>query len=384
MERYLKAVGVVCAGVALAHVGIYAQADDALKRKVEGFFRNNDRDGDGYLSREEFPFQRLFDRIDADKDGKITMEEDTTFRRNRSSGTRQRRRRMPQERRMPRDLPGAKVERDIVYTRVGERELALDIYLPEDAARPLPVIVWIHGGGWRGGSIGSGGQARGMVARGFAVVDIDYRLSGEALFPAQIEDCKAAIRWVRANAKKYGLDPDRIGAWGSSAGGHLVAFLGTSEGVKEFETEENGEYSSRVNAVCDWFGPTDFLQMDAHRMKGRSLVHDSPTSPESRLVGGPIQDEPYRSLCKKADPITYVDGDEPPFLIMHGDQDRAVPVHQSQLLYEALKKANVDVTYYVVEGAGHGLRDGKKDTPEQLFEMSAAFFEKHLGKRDEP
>ncbi|MHC4701643.1 MAG: alpha/beta hydrolase fold domain-containing protein, partial [Planctomycetota bacterium] len=199
----------------------------------------------------------------------------------------------------------------------------------------------------------------------------------EAIFPAQVQDCKAAVRWVRANAAKYGFDPDRIGAWGSSAGGHLVAFLGTSGNVKEFDTETNAQYSSRVQAVCDWFGPTDLLQMDEHMLEGSRLVHDEPGSPESLLVGGPIQEEPYRSLARKADPITYVTRDDPPFLMMHGDKDMLVPLHQSELLLDALKKAGVDASLYVVKGGGHGLRGGK-ESQEELFEMVAGFFDKHL------
>ena len=216
-----------------------------------------------------------------------------------------------------------------------------------------------------------------MLDRGYAVVDVGYRLSGEAIFPAQVEDCKAAVRWVRANAAKYSLDPDRIGAWGSSAGGHLVAFLGTAGDVREFDTEANAEYSSRVQAVCDWFGPTDFLQMDKHSLKGSRLVHDAANSPESLLVGGPIQKKPYRSLARKANPITYVTKDDPPILIMHGDKDMSVPLHQSELLYDALKKADVEATLHVVKGAGHGLRGGEESS-EKLFETVAAFFDRHL------
>ncbi len=272
---------------------------------------------------------------------------------------------------------GAKLEWDIVYSKVGDRELLLDLCLPAKRSAPVPVIVWIHGGGWRGGSKNSGSRARGMLERGYAVVDVGYRLSGEAIFPAQVEDCKAAVRWVRANASKYSFDPDRIGAWGSSAGGHLVAFLGTAGNVKEFETETNAQYSSRVQAVCDWFGPTDFLQMDKHSLPGSRLIHDAPTSPESLLVGGPIQEEPYTSLARKANPITYVTSDDPPFLIMHGDKDMSVPLHQSELLLDALKKAGVDASLYVVKGGGHGLRGGK-ETPDELFRMVADFFDKQL------
>jgi len=273
----------------------------------------------------------------------------------------------------------AKIERDIVYSQVADRKLLLDLYLPVKRPSPMPVIVWVHGGGWRGGSKGSGGQARPMLDRGYAVVDVGYRLSGEAIFPAQIEDCKAAVRWIRANAEKYDFDPDHIGAWGSSAGGHLVALLGTTGYVKEFETETNREYSSRVQAVCDWFGPTDFLQMDKHMLEGSRLVHNSANSPESLLVGGPIQNEPYRSMVIKANPITYVTKDDPPFLIMHGDKDMLVPLHQSELLDDALKKAGVESTLHVVKGAGHGLRDGQESL-QKLVEMAAEFFDRHLKK----
>jgi len=272
---------------------------------------------------------------------------------------------------------GAKLERDIVYARVGDRELLLDLCLPAKGSAPLPVIVWVHGGGWRGGSKNAGSRARPMLDRGYAVVDVGYRLSGEAIFPAQVEDCKAAVRWVRANAAKYSFDPDRIGAWGSSAGGHLVAFLGTAGDIREFNTEANRKYSSRVQAVCDWFGPTDFLQMDKHSLEGSRLIHDAPNSPESLLVGGPIQAEPYKSLARKANPITYVTKDDPPFLIMHGDKDMSVPLHQSELLYDALKKAGVDAALRVVKGAGHGLRGGEESS-EKLFEIVAEFFDKQL------
>jgi len=272
---------------------------------------------------------------------------------------------------------GTKVERDIVYARVGDRELLLDLYLPPKGPAQLPVIVWVHGGGWRSGSKGSAGRARPMLNRGYAVVDVGYRLSGEAIFPAQLEDCKAAVRWVRANAAKYSLDPDRIGAWGSSAGGHLVAFLGTAGDVREFDTKANSEYSSRVQAVCDWFGPTDFLQMDKHSLEGSRLIHDAPDSPESLLVGGPIQNEPYRAIARKASPITYVTKDDPPFLIMHGDKDMSVPLHQSELLYDALKKVGVDATLHVVKGAGHGLRGGEESS-EKLFEIVADFFDRNV------
>jgi len=155
----------------------------------------------------------------------------------------------------------------------------------------LPLIIHIHGGGWSGGDK-NGIPPIGLVANGYALASVQYRLSGEAIFPAAIQDCKAAVRWLRANAKKYNLDPDHFGVWGGSAGGHLVALLGTSGGVKEFEVGDNLNVSSKVQAVCDWFGPTDFLQMNAQAKAGAggALDHDGPKSPESRFIGGAIQE----------------------------------------------------------------------------------------------
>jgi acetyl esterase/lipase len=208
------------------------------------------------------------------------------------------------------------------------------------------------------------------LGAGYAIASINYRLSQHALFPAQIEDCKAAVRWLRAHAAQYGLDAARFGAWGPSAGGHLVAMLGTTGNVAELDVGEHLEASSRVQAVVDYFGPTDFLQMDAHRMpKGK--VHDAADSPESELVGGPIQENADRVAA--ANPITYVSPDAPPFLIVHGELDPLVPHHQSELLVAALKRAGVPVTFYTVVGAGHG-----GFTDPAVPEMTRAFLAQHL------
>ncbi len=261
--------------------------------------------------------------------------------------------------------------RDLEYARVGEKGLLLDLCLPKDPEGSLPLVVWVHGGAWRGGDK-SPCRAVWMVERGYAVASINYRLSQEAIFPAQIHDCKAAVRWLRAHAEQYRLDPERIGAWGSSAGGHLVALLGTSGDVKELEGEGgNLEFSSRVQAVCDWFGPSDFLQM---RGVPSRIDRNSPDSPEALLVGGPLQER--KEQCRRANPITYITPDDPPFLIMHGERDDIVPLNQSQLLHEALKKAGVDVTFHLVKGAGHGF-DGPK-----LDRMVADFFAEHLKSPD--
>lgn len=262
---------------------------------------------------------------------------------------------------------GAKALTDVPYVKDGHKAQVLDLYLPPNPAKPLPLIVWVHGGAWSAGSK-SQCPAVQFVAKGYAVASVEYRLSQVATFPAQIHDCKAAIRFLRANAKQYNLDPDRFAAWGSSAGGHLVALLGTSGDVKEIEGDlgEHKDVSSRVQAVVDWFGPTDLTQMG----KGPRIDHDSPNSPESRLLGGvPAQ---MKEKAAAANPITHVSKDDPPFLIAHGDKDDLVPPSQSKLLYEALQKAGVTATLNIIEGAGHGFR-----TPEAT-KQAEAFFEKHL------
>jgi acetyl esterase/lipase len=269
------------------------------------------------------------------------------------------------DRRLP---EGAKAHRDLAYVPGGQERQKLDLYLPAKADTSLPVIVWVHGGGWQAGSKEGGGPALPFVARGYAVASINYRLSQHATFPAQIEDCKAAIRWLRANARTYHLDPDHIGVWGASAGGHLVALLGTTGSVKELEGKSgNTDQSSRVQAVVDWFGPTDLTRMGGS--------HDRPGSPEARLLGGPVQEN--KDKAARANPITYVGRDAAPFLILHGDKDRTVPVSQSEQLAEALKKAGVEVTLRKVEGAGHG---GPAFSAQDNQKAAEAFFDRHLKK----
>ena len=202
-------------------------------------------------------------------------------------------------------LEGIKPLRDLEYARIGDKSLKLDIYLEDSSeTKKLPLIVWIHGGAWRAGSKNFT-PAIPMAKQGYVVASIQYRLSQEAIFPAQIEDCKAAIRWLRAHADEYRIDPERIGVWGSSAGGHLVALLGTSGDVKELEGKHgNLDQSSRVQAVCDFFGPTNFLKMDEDAIPGGPIVHDAPNSPESQLVGGPIREN--KDAVARANPITWV------------------------------------------------------------------------------
>jgi acetyl esterase/lipase len=259
---------------------------------------------------------------------------------------------------------GVKAHRDLEYVKNGHERQKLDLYLPEKADGPLPVVVWVHGGGWRGGSK-ERCPAIPFASKGFAVASVNYRLSQHATYPAQIEDCKAALRWLRANATTYRLIPDRIGVWGASAGGHLVALLGTAGDVKELDRGEHLDQSSRVQAVCNWFGPADFSRMGG----------PSPDSPVTRLFGGTVAER--KDLATQASPVTHASKDDPPFLIMHGDQDKLVPLAQSERLAEVLKKAGVDVTLRTLKGAGHG--GGDFNSPETL-KVIEDFFGAHLKK----
>jgi len=270
--------------------------------------------------------------------------------------------------------PSVELIANIPYGKGGPRRLLLDVLRPQPRpAEPMPVLVYIHGGAFRAGHKEDGlPWLLPFAERGYFCASIAYRLSQEATFPAQIEDCKCAIRFMRAQALRFHIDPERIGVWGPSAGGHLSALVGTA--ADRFELEGRGGwpfYSSRVQAVCDWFGPTDFLQMNA---AGSEQDHDAPDSPESELIGGPIQEHP--DLVARANPITYITGDEPPFLIMHGDRDPLVPHHQSVLLYDALVRAGArDITFHTLPGAGHG--GPHFDTPEARA-MVAGFFDRRL------
>lgn len=263
---------------------------------------------------------------------------------------------------------GVVVHRDLQYVPGGHDRHRLDLYLPGEGVN-LPLIINIHGGGFRMGDKGMGVPLE-YVASGYAVASINYRLSQHAVFPAQIEDCKAAVRWLRANASRYRLDPDRFAAMGSSAGGHLAAMLGVTGDVREFDIGENLDRSSAVQAVVDYFGPTDFLQMDAHRLPD-GMLHDPADSPESQLVGGAIQEHPERTA--RANPVRYVSPEDPPFLICHGDSDPLVPPHQSELLAAALRAAGVPVTFYTVVGGGHG---NFKDP--RVAELTRDFLSRHL------
>jgi acetyl esterase/lipase len=247
------------------------------------------------------------------------------------------------------------IVKDAAYATASPTQ-KLDLYVPAGNG-PFPLIINIHGGGFMMGDKSNPPLTDELLAAGYAVASIDYRLSGEAKFPAAVQDAKAALRFLRAHAAEYKLNPDKFGAYGGSAGGNLAAMLGTSCGVKELEGAElgNADQSSCVQAVVDWFGPTDFLQMDK-QFAGTScpVNHDAADSPESQYVGAPIQTVPDKA--KAANPITYVSPTAPPFFIEHGTADCNVPPQQGKLLADALTPAiGADkVTYTLLDGAGHG------------------------------
>jgi acetyl esterase/lipase len=270
---------------------------------------------------------------------------------------------------------GVEAHRDLAYVKNGHARQVLDLFIPMEAGGPLPVVVWIHGGAWSAGDKSGCPPLRvGYTQRGYAVASLNYRLSQHASFPAQIEDCKAAIRWLRANAKRYNLDAARIGVWGSSAGGHLAALLGVTGDVKIFDVGAHLDHSSAVACVMNDFGPTDFLQMDAHGPRGAAAGHNGPNSPESRLIGGQITLPENKAKVERANPVTYVSNGDAPFLINHGDEDGTVPHHQSELLFDALKAADVPVRFNTVKGGGHGAGFGGA----QLEVMRRDFVDMHL------
>jgi acetyl esterase/lipase len=272
--------------------------------------------------------------------------------------------------------PGAKaiIETGFVYGKGGSEDLKLDLARPEQATGLMPGLVYIHGGGWRGGSRnGYHKEIEEAAQRGYVAVTIDYRLTqpdaqGKAKypFPAQLEDCKCAVRWLRANADKYHVDPHRIGATGESAGGHLVLLLATTGGNKEFEgTGGNPDVSSQVQTVVNWFGPTDLAKMYGYNKGVDPLL--------KTLVGGTPEQVPEQ--YKTTSPVTYVSKETCPILTLHGTADKLVPVDQAAEFDAAMKKAGATSVLVIMKGIGHGF-GGK--VRRQADDDTFAFFEQHL------
>ena len=262
------------------------------------------------------------------------------------------------------------VVKDVEYGRGGGLPLYLDIYIPETPImKPLPAVVFIHGGGWRSGDKFPS-QVRSLAECGFFAVSINYRLSGVATFPAAVEDCKCAVRWLRANAAKYNVDPNRIGVWGGSAGGHLSLMVGCAGETAGLEGNGGWEkYSSRVQAVCSYYGPADLAHMQ-----------DGDTTAPAQFLGGTPAEKP--EAYRLASPVTHVTPDDPPLLMVHGESDRVVPYAQSMIMQQAYLKLGLEVELVKVLNAGHGFQPvaDKAISPTQkdIFQKVLDFFVQKL------
>ena len=325
------------------------QAPGAAPRpSPEEVFKRLDKNHDGKITIDELPPERRenFKRIDTNGDGYISLQEHIAFMSGHGGPGR----------------PGAQgnsgnIDRqaDISYADNDNPRQKLDLFLPvkRQGTKPLPVLVFIHGGAWKAGNRTDGARLLEpfVLSGNYAGVSVGYRLTNEAQWPAQIHDCKAAIRWIRAHAKEHGLDPDRIGVWGSSAGGHLVSILGTSGDVPELEGRlgSNLKQSSRVSCVVTFYGPEDFITMSTQPSTVDRTTRDYP---EALLIGGRVQDQP--DAAKRASPVTYISKDDPPFLTAHGTNDPLVPFGQATELHEALKKVGVSSTLLTMKNGGHG------------------------------
>lgn len=258
-----------------------------------------------------------------------------------------------------------RVLKDIAYGPHARNKLDLSVPVSD---KPLPLVIWVHGGGWAAGDKSGGNPAALLLKEGYAVAAINYRLSQHAVYPAQLHDCQRAVRFLREHAKEYNLDADRFGVWGASAGGHLVSLLGTTAGVTDLDGEPDSKVSVKVQAVCNWFGPTDLAGL---------VVPDDGKNVVAKLMGGPLGEK--KELAATADPVNYLDVADTPLLIIHGTVDQLVPLSQSVRLYEAARKKRVPAELIVLEGAGHGdgaFRSGLLDAKHRG--ATVAFFRKYL------
>lgn len=259
---------------------------------------------------------------------------------------------------------GTVVLKDVPYVTNGHDRQKLDLLVPVSEGK-LPLLVWIHGGGWEAGDKAERIFYR-FLNQGFAVASINYRFSQHAVYPAQIEDCKAAIRWLRAHAEEFGLDSEKIGVGGASAGGHLVALLAATGHTRMFDKGEYLEVSSRIQAACDFFGPTDFNNYDFQD----TIFKDTDNSPLGKLMGGPMTQK--AALLPLASPLCFVTSTHAPIIIIHGNKDNLVPLNQSQRYLDALAQVNVESTLLIMNDQGHGFEG------ENYWRDISIFFEKKL------
>jgi ankyrin repeat protein/acetyl esterase/lipase len=260
--------------------------------------------------------------------------------------------------------------KDVEFARVGQDPLQLDLYLPAKSRTPR-LIVWVHGGAWRSGSR-ENMPLIALVQAGWAVASVDYRLSPISAFPAQVHDIKAAIRYLRANAERYGYDAKRIAIAGASAGGHLAALVGTTNGVPELEGTVGSHLgeSSDVSAIVDYYGPTNFLTI---------LKQSTPHGLGVRIPALQLllraQPEDKPDLAKLASPVFHVDSKDPPLLLVHGDQDPQVPINQSHELQGRYNELGLPIQFEIIHGGAHG---GPQFYDNQRLEIVRKFLEQNL------
>ncbi len=268
------------------------------------------------------------------------------------------------------------VRADMVYGQAEGEPLLFDLYLPKDDGQSLrPAVVAIHGGGWQGGDKnGIGWMAEMLARRGYVVAAVDYRLAPQWTYPAQLDDVQRAVRWLRKHAQELRVAPQRIGAIGDSAGGHLSALLGVRETRDDSDLKD---FSSKVQCVVDIYGPAD-LALPRYLKQiispdERELLRDV----LSAFIGIPYDEAPH--LWNDASPIFHVSPDDAPFFIIHGADDMIVPLEQSTSLAEALKKAGVEVELVIIEGMGHGPQNEEAHKQfMQALKKAMDFFDKHL------
>ncbi len=259
-------------------------------------------------------------------------------------------------------------ERDITYAEAGGARVQLNLARPKNAHGPLPAVLCIHGGGFRAGSReGYNKLCLTLAQRGFVAATISYRLAPAHQFPAAVHDTKAAVRWLRANATKYGINPERIGVTGGSAGGHLAQFLGVTAGVKDFEGADNPGFSSAVTCVVNVYGPSDFTKsygksVDAHVVLPMWLGGDVNTA---------------RAKHIQSSPLNWVTPNAAPTLILHGTEDKYVAHEQAIWMRDRLTACGVPVELLTLEGAGHGFNGADAEKAEAAL---ITYFEKRLKK----
>ena len=262
------------------------------------------------------------------------------------------------------------VLKNIVYVERDDMPLHVHILYPKGTNGTLPCIVYVPGSAWMKQNIDMGipNMTR-IAAKGFVVAIVEYRHSAVGKFPSQVQDAKTAIRFMRKNAGTYHVDTNNIFVWGDSSGGHTALFVGLTQGNQEIDTDIYGEYSAKVNAVINYFGPAELAKMsDFPSMMNHAL----PDSPEGILIGGSVPDNP--EAARKASPVYYVTSNAAPVFMAHGDKDMLVPLNQSDLVAEALDKAGVSYEYYCLLGAGHGSREFWTD---ELIDKVMAFIKNY-------